>query len=94
MKSEFGFVYDFFTSEKKSGITTQGLNKKQEKTRSRIITKVRLFFFLIFLPTKISSVCDVKYSQVKINGWLSFPPLPSIDPHSIFLNGVSTHNPF
>jgi hypothetical protein len=34
MKSEFGFVYDFFTSEKKSGITTQGLNKKQpQKTR-------------------------------------------------------------
>ena len=98
MKSEFGFVYDFFISQKKSGVSIQGLtknnHKKQEKTRSRIITKVRLFFFLIFLPTKISSVCDVKDSQVKINGWLSFPPLPSIDPHSIFLNGVSTHNPF
>jgi len=34
MKSEFGFVYDFFISQKKSGVRIQGLTKKQpQKTR-------------------------------------------------------------
>ncbi|MEN6318842.1 MAG: hypothetical protein ABFD82_08840 [Syntrophaceae bacterium] len=34
MKSEFGFAYDFFTSEKKSGVTIQELTKQQtRKTR-------------------------------------------------------------
>jgi hypothetical protein len=34
MKSEFGFVYDFFISQKKSGVSIQGLTKKQpQKTR-------------------------------------------------------------
>jgi hypothetical protein len=31
MKSEFGFVYDFFLPEKKSGVTIQGLTKEQPK---------------------------------------------------------------
>jgi hypothetical protein len=43
MKSAFGFVYDFL-SEKKSGVTIQGLKKQPKqnkiKTSSRIITKV------------------------------------------------------
>jgi hypothetical protein len=31
MKSEFGFVYDFFLPEKKSGVTIKGLTKEQPK---------------------------------------------------------------
>jgi len=30
-ESEFGFVYDFFLPEKKSGVTIQGLTKEQPK---------------------------------------------------------------
>lgn len=48
-ESEFGFAYDFFLPEKKSGVTIQGLTKEQpKKTRKDKFTynNQSLAFFL------------------------------------------------